>query len=193
MKGDRDGRRRLWRWRNNALRRRDDLIEAWIVLAVWAVVVVGGTVAGLVSAHAADDVFSRQRAERHSTRAVLITTVPAAVSGVEGAHNRVAAEIRWTADDGSARTDKTLVETGQKAGTKIAVWLDARSELTTEPPSRTEAAYGTALLGTAAALTVTGMATGAGALARRPLDRRRIDQWGTEWKRMEPQWRHRTG
>jgi hypothetical protein len=93
---------------------------------VWAVVVVGGTVAGLVTANAAADVFSRQRAERHSTRAVLLTTAPAAVSGVEGAHNRVAAGIRWTADDGSARTGRTLVETGQKADTKIAVWLDAR-------------------------------------------------------------------
>ncbi|MFC8358546.1 hypothetical protein ACFUIY_01615 [Streptomyces griseorubiginosus] len=39
-----------WRRRSNPLRRRGDLLEARIVLTVWAVVAVGGTIAGLVTA-----------------------------------------------------------------------------------------------------------------------------------------------
>ncbi|MDW4904073.1 hypothetical protein RB628_01655 [Streptomyces sp. ADMS] len=144
---------------------------------------VGRTAAGPVTTHAADDVFSRQHAERPSTRAVLLTKVPAAASGGVGARDRVAAAIRWTADDGSARTGRTLVETGQKSGARIIIWRDARSELTIEPPGPTEAACGPAFMGTA---------TGAGALARWRIGRRRIAQRGTEWNGVEPQWRHRT-
>ncbi|MEW2267248.1 hypothetical protein ACGF5T_34870 [Streptomyces sp. NPDC047853] len=43
----------LWRWRSNPLRRHDDVIEAWMVLVTWAVIVGGGAVAGLVTAQTA--------------------------------------------------------------------------------------------------------------------------------------------
>lgn len=54
----------LWRWRANPLRRKDDVLEAWLVLAVWALISVGGTLAGVFTARAAYDVFAQQRAER---------------------------------------------------------------------------------------------------------------------------------
>jgi hypothetical protein len=121
------------------LRRHDDIVEAWIVLVVWAVVAVGGALAGLVTSHAADEVFATQHAERHPVRAVLLTDTPSPTSTVGGARDRIQAEIRWTTADGTRRTGSALVETGQQAGSEVVVWLDAAGNLTTEPPSPTEA------------------------------------------------------
>lgn len=183
--------KRLWRWRGNPLRRRDDIVEAWVVLAVWAVVLAGGTLAGLVTSHTAEEVFARQRAERHSVRAVLRADVPASATGAGG--TRALAPISWTAPDGATHTDNTLVGRGQKAGAEVVVWLDGRGELAIEPPSPTEAAIEAGVLGTAAALGLAGTAFGAGALVRWRLDRRRIDRWGREWDLVGPRWGHKTG
>ncbi|MFJ8112000.1 hypothetical protein [Streptomyces sp. NPDC096132] len=182
----------LWRWRGNPLRRRDDIIEAWTVLAVWTVFAVGGTAAGLVTAHAADEVFARQRAERQSVQAVLLKDVPVTATSVGGTPDRRTATVRWTMSDGSPRTGQTLVETGLKAGSRVTVWQDSRGHLTAAPPSATEAAIESGFLGTAAAIALAGLVFGAGAVVRWRLDRRRIDEWGTEWDRVGPRWGHKT-
>ncbi|MHC5907975.1 Rv1733c family protein, partial [Streptomyces sp. S6] len=104
----------LWRWRGNPLRRPDDVTEAWLVLIVWLLIAVAGTVVGMTTAHAAGEVFARQREERHPVRAVLLDDVPKSVVGtVEG---RRSAAVRWPAADGSTRTGRALVDAGQRAG-----------------------------------------------------------------------------
>ncbi|MDX3458898.1 hypothetical protein PV396_44450 [Streptomyces sp. ME02-8801-2C] len=178
-----------WRWRCNPLRRRDDVLEAWLVLAVWTLIAVGGTLAGVLTAGAADAVFAQQRAERTPVRAVLLTDIPRAAAK----SYRAVAKVRWTAPDGSVRADKTLVHYGLKAGSRIVVWTNERGNLTTEPPSRTVAAVDAGLWGTVAALAVSGVALGAGRAARWGLDRRRIFQWGREWDLVGPHWGHKTG
>lgn len=193
MKGITRTRKRLWRWRGNPLRRRDDIIEAWIVLAVWVVAAVGGTVVGLVTAHASDEMFARQRAERSSVHAALLTDVPRNVAGIGTTSGRTAARVRWTDPSGSVHTDETLVEDGLKAGTEVVVWTDDRGEITTEPPSLTEAAVEGGVLAAAATLALAGLAFGAGAVARWRLDRRRIAQWDSEWDLVGPEWGHKTG
>jgi hypothetical protein len=183
----------LWRWRSNPLRRRADIVEAWVVLAVWAVVAVGGTVAGLVTAHAADEAFDRQRAERYSLNGVLLTDVPRSLEGPGATSDKAAARVRWTDRDGSVHTDGTLVDTGRKAGSGVVVWTDGRGGIVTEPPSPVEAAVEAGVLAIAAALTLAGLAFGGGALARWRLDRRRVERWGRQWELIGPQWSHRTG
>ncbi|MFD8340348.1 hypothetical protein ACFV42_48395 [Streptomyces solisilvae] len=193
MDGGRPATKRLWRWRDNPLRRRDDILEAWIMLAVWAVIAVGGTVIGLMTAHAADEVFARQRAERHSVRAVLLDNVPRNVTGDGAAGDRITARVRWTGPEGSTHTDEALVESGLKAGTRTVIWTDGRDEITAEPLTPMEASIEAGALATVAALAFAGIAFGAGTLARWRLDRRRIDQWGTDWDLVGPRWGHRTG
>ncbi|MPY39119.1 hypothetical protein FNH04_04020, partial [Streptomyces phyllanthi] len=181
----------LWRWRSNPLRRRDDVMEAWLLLAMWALIVVGGTLAGVVIARAADEEFALQRAERTPVRAVLLTDVPRTASTDSGVGTGMAlAKVRWTAPDGSTRTDKTLVDTGQKAGTRITVWTDGQERLSPEPSTPTEAAVEAGVLGAAAALALGGAVFAAGRTARWGLDRRRIKQWGREWDLVGPQWGH---
>lgn len=183
----------LWRWRSNPLRRHDDIVEAWIVLAVWALVLLGGIVAGLVTARAADEVFARQRAEREPVPAVVLVDVPKSVSGIGTDRERAPGTVSWTAPDGSTRTGRTLVDTGSKAGSKVVVWLDDQGRLTTEPPSAGAAAVEAGVLGTAAGCALAGAVIGAGAAARWRLERRRLDLWDREWSTVGPRWGHKTG
>lgn len=179
----------LWRWRANPLRRRDDVLEAWLVLALWMLMAVGGTLAGVLTARAADDVFMQQRTERTPVTAVLLTDTPPA----ESTSYRAFAQVRWTARDGSARTGRTLVEGGLRAGSTTVLWTDTQGNLTTRPPSRTGAAVEAGLLGATSALAVTGIAFGVTGAARWCLDQRRIDEWGREWDLVGPRWGHKTG
>ncbi|MFI1163480.1 hypothetical protein ACH4UM_07675 [Streptomyces sp. NPDC020801] len=184
--------KRLWRWRSNPLRRHDDIVEAWIVLVMWVVILIGGAVVGAVAALAADQEFARQRSDRHAVPAVLLTDLPRSTStGSDG--YRALAKVRWTAPDGATRTGRTLVSTGLRSGTTITVWQDGRGVLTTEPPGSTEGTVEAALFGTSAALALGGLAFGTTALARWRLDRRRCDQWGREWELIGPRWDQKTG
>ncbi|MEW2120777.1 hypothetical protein AB0945_37650 [Streptomyces sp. NPDC005474] len=186
-------RKRLWRWRNNPLRRRDDIVEAWIVLAVWAVVAVGGTVAGLMTAHAARDVFAHQRADRQTVRAVLLNDVPRSALATAGGTDRRMTSVSWTTPEGATRTGRTLVNTGLDAGAHVTVWQDGQGRLTAAPPTTKEATMESGFLGTAAAASFAGLAFGTGAVVRWRLERRRIDQWGREWELVGPRWGHKTG
>ncbi|NUO43168.1 MAG: hypothetical protein HOV82_14115 [Streptomyces sp.] len=185
-------RKQFWRWRSNPLRRRDDIVEAWVVLVVWAVVAVGGTVAGLVTAHATDEALAQQRAGRHPVHAVLIADVPHPTPAVRSSSGKALAKVRWTAPDGSTRTDNVLVDTGLKAGTHVVAWQDRRGTWVTAPPSAGAAAVEAGVLGAAAGLALAGAVFAVGAVARSRLDRRRIDAWGREWDLMGPRWGHRT-
>lgn len=177
-----------WRWRSNPLRRHEDILEAWVVLAMWAVLVVGGAVAGLVTAHAAAEEFAHQRAERHSVRAVLLSAAPQAVPAIRGTGNRVLAKVRWTAPDGTGRSGYTRVHSGLEPGARLTVWQDDRGNLTTEPTGPAKGAAEAVLFGLAAVAGVAGVTFGAGAAVRVRLDQRRLAQWGREWELVGPQW-----
>lgn len=189
MRTSRRTKRWLWRWRANPLRRRDDVLEAWLVLALWTLVAVGGTLSGVLTARAADDAFTQQRTERTPITAVLLTDTPPA----EATSYRAFAQVRWTERDGSVRTGRTLVNGGLKAGSTTMLWTNPQGNLTTRPPSRTDVAVEAGLLGAASALAVTGLVCGVTGAARYWLDRRRIDEWGREWDLVGPRWGHRTG
>lgn len=183
----------LWRWRSNPLRRHDDIVEAWTVLAVWTVIALGGTIVGVLTSEAADDSFTQQRSERHAVEAVLVESTPdAALTGRGTMSDQVLATVRWTASNGSARTGQALVHMGQEAGSKVVVWLDDTGQLTREPQSAADAAVEAAVLGTGAAVAFGGMAYGTGRVVRWRLDQRRYDQWGREWEQTGPQWRRKT-
>ncbi|MDF3299118.1 Rv1733c family protein [Streptomyces tropicalis] len=190
--GGRRADRWLWRWRRSPLRRREDVIEAWVLLVTWVVLVVGGAVTGLVTAHAAGQEFARQRADRHAVRAVLLADVPSAPSSAGTESYRASAPVRWTAPDGSTRTGRTLVATGLRAGTPLALWQDGRGVLASAPPGGAEAVFEAALFGAGAALGLAGVVHAAGATARWRLDRRRLNGWATEWERVGPRWARKT-
>ncbi|WP_030423396.1 hypothetical protein VM636_29170 [Streptomyces sp. SCSIO 75703] len=192
MYGGKAERKRPWRWRRSPLRRRVDTVEAWIVLLVWAVIAAGGTLAGLLTAHAADASFALQRAERQSVRAVLVADVPQSASPTQTAY-RALVKVRWTAPDGTSRTGETLATSGLRAGSSIMLWQDRGGSLTGAPTDPANASVESALYGAGAAVAVAGLIYGTGALVRWRLDRRRLDEWAREWERVGPRWSRRTG
>ncbi|RFC70733.1 hypothetical protein [Streptomyces sp. AcE210] len=186
-------RRRCWRWRSNPLRRRDYIVETWIVLAMWVVISLGGALVGVVTAQAAEASFAQLRHDRHSVRVVLVESTTRAMQTVEGETNRrVRARIRWTAPDGSVRTGRAPVDSGRRAGSRVTVWLDSNGRFTEKPPAAKAAAVEAGTLGTGAALAFGGLVFAAGRLARWRLDQRRYDRWAREWDQVGPRWGRRT-
>ncbi|WP_329567743.1 Rv1733c family protein [Streptomyces sp. NBC_01361] len=188
-------RRRCWRWRSrsNPLCRRDDVVETWIVLAMWVVISLGGALVGVVTAQAAEASFAQLRHDRHSVRVVLVESTTRAMQTVEGETNRqVRARIRWSAPDGSVRTGRAPVDSGRKAGSRVTVWLDSNGQFTEKPPAAKAAAVEAGTLGTGAALAFGGLVFAAGRLAQWRLDQRRYDRWGREWDQVGPRWGRRT-
>jgi hypothetical protein len=183
----------MWRWRSSPLRRHEDVVEAWIVVAVWAAVSLGGAFVGTTTAHSIDQSFAERRAALHTTQGVLLESTMDAVLMAEGPQRiSVRAEVRWTTSDGATHTSPAWVDAGHKAGARVPVWIDGQGRPTREPPSAGEAATESALLGAGAAAAFSGVTYAAGRAARWRLDRRRYDLWAREWEQVGPGWRRRT-
>ncbi|GLX49365.1 hypothetical protein Shyhy01_23150 [Streptomyces hygroscopicus subsp. hygroscopicus] len=187
MSGLMSGRRHLWRWRRNPLRRREDVVEAWIVLAVWVLVAVVGAVVAPLAFRAAEHRFAEQRAHRHPVRAVLMDDAPHGVTAEWSADGRVQDAVRWVAPDGTSRTGRTLVDPSLAAGATVPLWQDDRGRLVTTAPTKPgEGRVEAGFLAVGAALAAAAPVLGAGAFARARLDRRRLALWDREWDLVGP-------
>lgn len=180
---------RLWRWRHNSLKRRSDVTEAWVALAVGAAMMVGAPAAGAATAWGVNDFWQQQRQDRQRTSAVLTENAPSAAVYASG--GKVSAAVRWTTPDGTTRTGKAKVEAGLKAGARITVWTDDQGALTTEPPSSVEVQSEAGLAGAAAAGGVCVLLWAGHRVARSRLDRRRGEEWDHAWAEVGPQWTRR--
>ncbi|WP_330287766.1 Rv1733c family protein [Streptomyces sp. NBC_00576] len=179
---------RMWRWRRNSLRRRSDVIEAWVVLIAAIVAIVGGLVAGVTVAQTAEESLNRQRLERRTASAVLTEDAPGMnVARVVG-EDRVWATVRWTAPDGSARTGLTQVLPDTAKGTPVTVWTDRQGRLEPKPGSPAAARFQGAWAGTLAAISAGVVVIGAAQLVRGQMDRRRMQEWADEWQRVDGRW-----
>ena len=176
----------LWRWRRNPLRRRSDRLEAWVVLAVWALTVFGGVVAGLLSADSVEAGLARQRVERRPVTATLTEDAPqpADAKGVD----RVWAKVRWSAPDGSARDGQARVEPASAEGTSVTVWTDTEGRLVTQPASASQARLRATLVGILAGVCGAAVPYVGGRVVRGRLERRRLDEWDEAWERVGPLW-----
>ncbi|MGK3938299.1 hypothetical protein RKD19_001045 [Streptomyces canus] len=189
----RQGRVRWWRLRRNPLRRRSYLVEAWLRSVTGILAVTFAIVMGVLAAHAVEGDLDGLRAERHAVPAVLTTDAKDTV-GVEGTDaDRAWAHVRWTAADGTPRTGVARVDSTSRAGSTTRVWLDAEGRLVPEPATAGEAEFQGAVLGAAAAVGTGAAVLLLGGLACARLDRRRQDQWDTEWALIDPRWGRKTG
>ncbi|MFI0514896.1 hypothetical protein ACH3Y9_33580 [Streptomyces sp. WSLK1-5] len=177
----------LWRWRRNPLRRRSDVVEAWIVLATWIAALLVGLLAGQAAAAVTQDTLDARRAAAHPVSAVLTENADRtpALTG-DGTGGTVQARVRWTAPDGTVRTGLARVVPGRSADTSVKVWIDHGGNLVREPPGAEEARLQSALTGVLVALVAGSVPYGCGCLARLRLERRRLRDWETEWARVAP-------
>ncbi|MYS13259.1 hypothetical protein [Streptomyces sp. SID4982] len=186
--------RRMWQWRSNPLKRCEDVVEAWLVLLVWVVAVIGGAAAGALTAQATTGLLAQQRAHRHAVHAVLLADARRSGTGPWSGRILVEAPVRWQALDGAARTGHALVDSGLRAGARVVVWQDEWGRLApARPANPTESALEAGFFGLGAALAVGAAGYGVGALGRVLLDRRRLARWDREWNLVEPRWARRPG
>ncbi|MFF1273240.1 hypothetical protein ACFVZC_07500 [Streptomyces marokkonensis] len=191
--GARPRRVRLWRWRRNPLRRRSDLVEAWLTLATLVLALLVGAFAGLAAAGVVDRSLEDRRERTRPVTAVLVEdardALPAPVA--EDGDGGVWAKVRWTAPDGTARTGRAEVEPGSRAGTEATVWNDTAGRLVSAPPEGAEAGFQIVMAGVTVAVATGGLVLLGGWLVRSRLQWRRLAEWEAEWRRVEPSWRKR--
>ncbi|MFR0354617.1 Rv1733c family protein [Streptomyces sediminimaris] len=187
-----------WRWRRNPLRRRSDVLEAWIVLAAWTLAAVASVAAGIVGARVAQHVVDAGRAGRSPVTAVLVRIVPGSgrdvVTGVR--YDRVVATVRWSdVRDGRAvtRTGLMNVRPTARPGSTVRTWTDGHGHLVAPPVGATEATVRVLLAGTGAAPAAGATVLGTGYLARLRVQRRATEKWGAEWERAGRHRGHTTG
>ncbi|TQJ85986.1 hypothetical protein [Streptomyces sp. SLBN-31] len=195
MRNVRAGKVLGWRWRDNPLRRRSDVLEAWIVLAAWTLAAVLAALAGILGAQLSERAAERDRAGREPVSAVLVRILPGgapdAVTGVR--YDRALATVRWRDGAGTERTGTMEVAPTIRAGSRVRAWTDGHGHLLSKPVGPAEATTRAVLAGTGAAMTAGLLALVGGRLVRLRVQRRATEAWGTEWERIDGRWGHTTG
>jgi hypothetical protein len=187
-------RSRLWRWRRNPLRRHGDVVEAWIVLAVWALALIGGALVGWAAGRAVDQAFADRRAGVHAVSAEL-TENAADGSLIDSGYDigRSWVTVRWTAADGSTHTGRAKALPTATAGSRLQAWADHSERLVAAPPSTAESTFSAVVAGALVAQLTATAVWGSGWMLRRRLFRQRLADWDAEWQRVGPQWRNLSG
>jgi hypothetical protein len=177
----------------NPLRRRSDIIEAWLVPAAIVVfLALSPLVAGLAAAGVRADDVAAQHVQQswHPVSAVLLQAAPGPQFSDNGANTwTVWAPARWTVG-GRHYTGNIPVPADSRAGTTQTVWLDNAGHVRVAAMTKPElgGAIGTGILLSVAALAV--VIAVATRIARRVLDRKRMASWGDAWLSVGPRWSH---
>jgi uncharacterized membrane protein YphA (DoxX/SURF4 family) len=177
----------------NPLRRRLDVIEAWLVPAAFVVfLALSPLVAGLAAMGVRADNAAAQHVQQswHPVSAVLLRAAPGPEFSDNGANTwTVWAPARWIVG-GRQYTGNIPVPADSHAGSTQTVWLDSAGHVRAPAMTAPElsGATGTAILLSVAALAIViGVAA---RVARWLLDRRRVASWETAWLSVGPRWSH---
>jgi len=175
----------------NPLRRRSDIVAAWLLpAAVVAFLSLCPVVAGVTSSWIRADNAAVQRAELtwHKVTAVLLQSAP----GPEESDGGVNTWMAWTPAkwnfDGRQHTGQVPVAAQASAGSKVVALLDRTGQVMTPPLN---AAQVTARIDMTASLVmavVTVLLAGLALLAARILDNRRLAGWEADWLAVGPRW-----
>jgi uncharacterized membrane protein YphA (DoxX/SURF4 family) len=178
---------------SNPLRRRLDVLEAWLLPAAAVVfLALCPLVAALTSTWVRADNAAAQRAQQswHPVSAVLLRAAAGPEFTDHGANTWTAWEpARWTVD-GRRHIGSIPVTAGSAVGSTQTVWLDSHGHVHVPPltPAQLGQTVDAAILISLAGLAVlVSMLT---LLCRWMLDRRRIAGWEAGWLAVGPSWSH---
>lgn len=193
----------LRRWRHNPLRRRTDLIEAWVALGALLLMIVAVPAIGWISGALTDDAFRRtiraQHEDRHRTQAVMVREAEAptrVASDPEAPAQRDPGRpviAKWTAPDGSRHTQ--LVRSAPptlRAGDTFPLWTTGRGQLAGPPTDPAAARTHAVLAGLGVAAGTAGLIEAARRLVVWRLNQVRYARLDLAWARAGPDW-GRTG
>lgn len=177
----------------NPLRRRSDVIEAWLApVAIVVFLALSPLVAGLAATGVRADNAAAQHVQQswHPVSAVLLRAAPGPEYSDNGANTWTEWTLaRWTSG-GRRYTGNIPVPAGSRAGSTQTVWLDSAGHVRAPAMTRPELSgtIGTGILLALAALAV--VVAVAFRIARWVLDRKRIASWENAWLSVGPRWSH---
>ncbi len=178
----------LWRWRRNPLRRRADTVVAWVVLGAWLRPVWAGVGAGLAVSRSVEHQLARERVEWRPVVARLTEHAPGTADPGTSSGERVWGEVAWTGADGSDHTGQVRVDPGSTQGTPVTIWTDTHGRLMTQPATRGQAQIRAAMIGGLVGISTAAVPFVGARVLRSRLERRRLDQWDTDWAHFGPLW-----
>ncbi len=175
----------------NPLRRTTDRIEAAIRLSIIILLVGAVPIAAVAVGQRADQLAIRrahaQQAGDHLVNAVLLR--PASVTGIPDPYTSVQYTwvlARWQPPDRPARSGDVLAPAGSRPGSTVPTWIDASGAVTSPPPQHREIVGDVCVAVAATCLLSLLVLLGSATLARRILDRWRLDAWEAEWRASGP-------
>jgi hypothetical protein len=177
----------------NLLRRRSDLVDAWLLPAAIAAFLVLGPIVAVVTVawvHADEAAARHAQLSWHRVEAVLLQAVPGPEMSGNGTNSWLASTpARWTVN-GRPYSGDVPAAAGSRAGSVAPVWLDRAGKV--QPPPPTAAQLGDrAVTATSIALAILAMLlAGLALLGKRALDKRRLASWETAWLAVGPRWSH---
>jgi hypothetical protein len=174
----------------NPLRRRVDRLEAAFLLCVLVaglLVIPAAAALGTTVRGRADHTAARQRAEVQPVQArTMESTAEAAPSALGLATTRV--RVSWSDASGSPHEGWADVLIGTRPGTELTLWLDRSGAMAPAPGKPADSTALGVAAGLSAPMLVWPLLWGLFRLARRPLDRRRTEEWAREWEQVSPRW-----
>lgn len=187
-----------WRWRRNALRRRTDVVESWLVL-ITTLLFCAVPAVGVWAGHSVDRTLQRvvrtQRSERSLVAATLQPGKPAkgdltiSSSGVtKSSAVTHASTLRWTGPDHSVHTAAVSSDLQIRHRGGILLWTDHKGALVPPPLDPATATTHSVLAGFAAGTAGGGLVLISKELLMWRLMRRRMDSWEREWARFGQDW-----
>ncbi|MEU6762234.1 hypothetical protein ABZ916_06885 [Streptomyces sp. NPDC046853] len=192
----------LWRWRHNPLRRKTDLVEAWVACAALLLIVLAAPLAGFavggLSKDALQESVRQQREVRHEVAGTVIKKISRPpvdpdpeTSSARDRHSRVLAQ--WTAPDGTAHSGTVLADLrSPDPGDRFKLWTDEHGQVVGRPLDDATASTHAALAGFGVAAAVAGLVEGTRRLVVWRIVLRRYDRWDQAWDKAGPDW-GRTG
>jgi uncharacterized membrane protein YhaH (DUF805 family) len=174
----------------NPLRRRSDRVEAWLLPAVIAALLILGPAVGLLASRWASDHNSaawQSQRQWHRVSAVLLQNAPGPLYPDGGQNSWIVwTPARWTVGT-VTHIAKVPAVSDSRAGSAITVWLDQTGSV--RQPLTAGAARGRDTTAVAVAVGVLALLLSSVAMAaRRLLDRHRLSGWEAGWLSVGPQW-----
>ena len=183
---------------HNPLRRGTDRVEAAIGLVTTILLLVALPIAAIAVGRQADHLEARQvharQAEEHEVTAVLLRRAQA--TGVPDPYTSIQMTFvlaRWQPPGRPAQSGQVLATAGAPAGSTVTVWLDASGAVTSPPPDQRDIAGDVCIAVVVTCLVGGVLLLGSNALARRALDRRRLNAWEAAWRAAGPLWNGQRG
>ena len=175
----------------NPLRRRSDLIEAWLLPAAIAVFLALGPLVAVVTdawVHANSAAAQHAQLSWHRVDAVLLQAAPGPEMSDNGNNTWIVwTPARWTVD-GRRYVGDVPAAAKTRAGSTMPVWLDHSGKVRVPPLTRAQ--LGDRVI-TATCFALAALAALLAALAwlvRRALDKRRLAEWELAWLAVGPRW-----